>query len=137
LVGLTESQIRNLPKNIIGVSKTENQTELRDFYNISDVFLNLSVEETFGLTTAEALACGTPAIVYDSTASPELIDNKTGIIVKKGRIQDLLVAVNAVKNKGSSFYSESCRERAINLFNKDIRFMDYFKLYNNILSKNQ
>tara|TARA_B100000900_G_scaffold386369_1_gene376788 strand:+ start:1497 stop:2711 length:1215 start_codon:yes stop_codon:yes gene_type:complete len=137
LVGLTESQIRNLPKNIIGVSKTENQTELSDFYNISDVFLNLSVEETFGLTTAEALACGTPAIVYDSTASPELIDNKTGIIVKKGRIQDLLVAVNTVKNKGSSFYSESCRERAINLFNKDIRFMDYFKLYNNILSKNQ
>ena len=136
LVGLTESQIRRLPKNIIGVSKTENQIELRDFYNISDVFLNLSVEETFGLTTAEALACGTPAIVYDSTASPELIDNKTGIVVKKGSIQDLSIAIKTVKKKGSSFYSESCRKRAINLFNKDIRFMDYFKLYNNILSKN-
>lgn len=135
LIGLKKSQIRKLPKNIVGISKTESQIELRDYYNLSDVFLNLSVEETFGLTTAEALACGTPGIVYNSTASPELIDSKTGIVVKKGSIQALLSAVKEVKEKGRSYYSESCRKRAIKLFNKDIQFMEYFKLYKNILSE--
>jgi len=133
LVGLSKSQIKKLPKKIIGISKTENQLELSDLYNSSDVFLNLSVEETFGLTTAEALACGTPAIVYNSTASPELIDSKTGIVVKKNDISGLLNAIQEIKSKGKLFYSKSCRKRAVKLFNRDKRFKQYFELYNRLI----
>ena len=133
LVGLSKSQIKKLPKKIIGISKTENQLELSDLYNSSDVFLNLSVEETFGLTTAEALACGTPAIVYNSTASPELIDSKTGIVVKKNDISGLLDAIQEIKSKGKLFYSKSCRKRAVKLFNRDKRFKQYFELYNRLI----
>lgn len=134
LVGLNTSQIKTLPKNIIGLQRTENQQELVDLYVASDVFLNLSVEETFGLTTAEALSCGTPAIVYDATASPELIDSQTGIIVEKNNIQSLLLAIEEIKKNGKSFYTEYCRSRAVKYFDKNIRYKEYFDLYNEKLN---
>jgi putative colanic acid biosynthesis glycosyltransferase len=129
LVGLKSSQIKNLPKNIIGLKRTESQEELRDLYIACDVFMNLSVEETFGLTTAEAMACGTPAIVYNATASPELIDIKTGIVVEKQNIKSLLLAIEKIKSLGKSYYTEACRSRAIMLFDKNKRFNEYFDLY--------
>jgi len=134
LVGLNSSQIKTLPQNIIGLQRTESQQELRDLYIASDVFMNLSVEETFGLTTAEALACGTPAIVYNATASPELVDENTGIVVEKQNIQSLLSAIEEIKSNGKSFYSNACRSRAIKLFDKDVRFNEYFDLYNEKLN---
>jgi glycosyltransferase involved in cell wall biosynthesis len=137
LIGLTRSQIQTLPANIIGIQRTENQQELRNLYVASDVFLNLSVEETFGLTTAEALACGTPAIVYNATASPELIDINTGIVVEKQNMDSLILALEEIKRNGKLFYVEACRLRAVELFDKNQRFNEYFDLYNKLLkSKN-
>lgn len=93
------------------------------------------MEETFGLTTAEALACGTPAIVYKSTACPEIIDNFTGIAVEKKNISAVINAINIIKMNGKNYYSLYCRERAIKYFNKDDRFNDYLSLYNDLLNQ--
>lgn len=133
LVGLSDDQLKMLPDNILGLRKTENQQQLVDLYNASDVFMNLSVEETFGLTTAEALACGTPCIVYNATACPEVIDSDTGIIVEKKDINGLVIAISSIKKKGKDVYSKKCRNRAINNFNKTERLEEYFDLYNQLL----
>jgi glycosyltransferase involved in cell wall biosynthesis len=53
------------------MERTWDQEELIRLYTAADVFYNPSIEETFGLVTAEALACGTPAVVMNSTACPE------------------------------------------------------------------
>ena len=71
IVGLSKNQIRKLPDNITGFERIWNQQKLVEFYSAADVFFNPSVEETFGLVTAEAIACGTPAVVMNSTACPE------------------------------------------------------------------
>ena len=73
IVGLEAKQIPGLPENCIGMERTWNQEELVQIYTAADVFYNPSVEETFGLVTAEAIACGTPAVVMNSTACPEAL----------------------------------------------------------------
>ena len=133
LVGLSKSQLKELPSNIIGIMHTENQQELKDLYATADVFLNLSVEETFGLPTAEALACGTPAVVYNATACPEVIDRETGIRVNKNDIDGLLDAIKKIRKNGKEFYSGACRARAVNCFNKNDRFAEYVDLYEKLL----
>jgi putative colanic acid biosynthesis glycosyltransferase len=135
LVGVTLEQRKKLPENIIGIERTDNINELVELYSLSDIVLNLSYEETFGLTTVEGFACGTPGIVYNSTASPELITSDTGIIVEKGNINELHAAILKVKKNGKSHYSKACRERAIHLYNKSDRFQDYIDLYQNIVEK--
>jgi putative colanic acid biosynthesis glycosyltransferase len=74
LVGLTQKQSKNLPSNIICIPRTDNKRELAELYSTADVFVNASIEESFGLTTVEALSCNTPAIVYDATACPETVN---------------------------------------------------------------
>jgi glycosyltransferase involved in cell wall biosynthesis len=135
LVGLNSNQIKLLPKNIIGLTKTENKQQLADLYGAASVFMNLSVEETFGLTTAEALACGTPAIVYNATACPEIIDPYTGIVVEKGSITGLVNAIKVIKEKGKNSYSAACRKRAEENYEKNKQFFKYIELYNSLLSK--
>lgn len=72
LVGLSDKQIKTLPKNCLGIKRTNSPQELAQIYTAADVFFNPSKEETFGLTTLEALLCGTYSVVYKGTACEEI-----------------------------------------------------------------
>lgn len=85
LVGLTKEQIKELPEKIIGIERTKKVEELVAIYSAADVFVNPSKEETFGMTTVEALYCGTTAVVYKDTACEEIVEKmKKGIVVPQG-----------------------------------------------------
>lgn len=133
LVGLSKEQRRILPSNVLGLPRTENRIELAHLFAASDVFLNLSTEETFGLTTAEALASGTPAIVYNKTASPELVNSKTGFVVEKNDYLSIIEAIDEIKKNKKEFYKSNCRLRAFKLFNSKDIYNSYFELYNNMI----
>jgi glycosyltransferase involved in cell wall biosynthesis len=135
LVGLSPAQIKHLPSNIMGVPRTSNVQELAEYYSMADVVMNLSYEETFGLTTAEGYACGTPAIVYNATASPELVTPETGRVVEPGDIQGVLSAVMEIKEKGKSWYAAACRKRAETWYDKNKNFKQYISLYDSLLTK--
>lgn len=56
--------------------------DLIKIYQIADVFIMLSLRETFGLVFIEAMACGLPVIGGNNGAIHEIIENnKNGIIV--------------------------------------------------------
>ncbi len=95
IVGLAKEQIAQLPENCIGMERTWNQEELVQLYTAADVFYNPSVEETFGLVTAEAIACGTYAVVMDTTACPEPM-GVYGKALKTTEIQESLEAITEV-----------------------------------------
>lgn len=84
LVGLTEKQIKHMPQNIVGLKRTNSAQELAAIYTAADMFVNPSVEETFGMTTVEALACGTKVIVYKNTACEEIASQRGGIVIEPG-----------------------------------------------------
>lgn len=81
LVGMDKEKAQALPETILCLPRTNSVEELAQIYSSADVFFNPSVEETMGLTTVEALACGTPAIVYNKTAVPEIVDEASGVVL--------------------------------------------------------
>ena len=83
LVGLTQQQAEKMPPNVISIPRTNNASELAHLYSTADVFVNLSVEETFGMTTLEALYCGTTPIVYAGTACEEVTKQFGGVAVER------------------------------------------------------
>ncbi len=92
LIGLTPEQIQALPDSILGLPRTNSLRELAEAYTAADVFLNPSLEETFGMTTLEATCCGTPAVVYRDTACEEIALQFGGLAVERGA-EHLLTAV--------------------------------------------
>jgi glycosyltransferase involved in cell wall biosynthesis len=127
LVGLSAKQVNEIPQNIIGIIRTNNVKELAEIYTAADVFVNPSVEETMGLVTVEALACGTPTIVYNATAVPEMVDETCGLVVEKGNVEELVKAIAKCKN--NNFSSDSCIERA-RLYDKEQKAVEYINTYN-------
>jgi glycosyltransferase involved in cell wall biosynthesis len=125
LVGLSADQNRNLPSNIIGLSKTSNVYELAELYSIADVFVNTSYEDTFPTTNLEALACGTPIITYNTGGSPESIDESCGYVINKGNINGLVDAIR--KCKANNFATSACIERS-RRYDKQDRYNEYVKL---------
>ena len=92
LVGLKPEQIKALPKNITAIERTNNQRELAEIYTASDVYVNPSREETFGMTVLEAQSCGTKAIVYKDTACEEIVNKFGGVAVSQD-VNDLYKSV--------------------------------------------
>lgn len=70
-----------LPSEVIAPGLARSQEDLALYYSAADVCVNTTKCETFGLITAESLACGTPAIVNPNTASPELIEKGCGYLL--------------------------------------------------------
>lgn len=136
MVGVNSAEIAKLPSGIIGVRRTQSAQELAELYSASDIVLSLSRAETFGLTVAEGLACGTPVVVYNNTASPELITDDTGIVVNvTGDVDGVIKAIETILERGKQSYSEACRNRAEEHFDKNKCFEKYIELYNTILSE--
>lgn len=126
LIGLSKEQVNTLPKNIKGITRTDSIASLVKYYQEADIYLNLSVEETMGLTSVEAMACGTPAIVYDKTAVPEIVDANSGIVVEANNIELL---TQTIINFDFDYYTiEKARNRAL-FFNKESMVKSHLELY--------
>ena len=132
LVGLSDTQKKEIPHNIIGLGRTDNVQQLVALYSTADVYVNPSVEETFGLTTIEAMACGTPSVVYDSTASPELICSDTGRIAEPHDIEGLQKSIIEITGKGKAQYSRACMDHVRTNFSESIGYEKYIALYRNL-----
>ncbi|WP_298480604.1 glycosyltransferase [uncultured Maribacter sp.] len=132
LIGLNKKQLKKLPSNILGIARTESKEELAEWYSEADVYINTSVEESFGLTTAEAMSCGTPSIVYNATACPEMITPEVGIVAKKNNIDDLKKGIEVIKKNKSKSYLEHCKKRAVQFYDKNERYYEYINLYNKV-----
>ena len=68
------------------------RTELAEAFNRASVAVTPSLYEGFGLPAAEAMSCGTPIIVTDGGALPE-VAGKAGIIVPRGDSNALAEAI--------------------------------------------
>jgi len=84
LVGLTAEQAASMPETILCLPRTNSMEELAQLYTAADLYVCPSVEETFGMTVAEARCCGTDAVVYKGTACEEVVGLYGGTAVDRG-----------------------------------------------------
>lgn len=94
--------------------------DLPEYYSAAAVSVLSSVNETFGMTTIESLACGTPVVGTKSGAIPEVInDPRCGTLFdidpdnESVSVQNLYHALkNTIKLAGRPETAEYCRQHA-------------------------
>jgi len=132
LVGLDSEQLAHIPDTVIGIEKTNSVTELAEIYTAADVCLSLSFEETMGLTVVEANVCGTPAIVLNKTALPELITKgRNGVVVHGCNIAEISELLHRIDFK-KDFSSDACVDEAMK-FEKWKKYNEYIETYKEMM----
>ena len=134
LVGTDDEIDKNLPHNIISIHRTQNQKELAEVYSAADVFVMPTREENYPTVNMEAIACGTPVVTFDTGGSPEMLDDKTGIVVEANDIEATKKAIKDICEK------KRCNdEEYIVAYSKSFdmkkRFAEYIELYANVLEE--
>lgn len=134
LVGVKPEEQKLLPPNILGISRTGNVHELAELYSMADAFINPTWQDNYPTVNLEAISCGTPVVTYRTGGSVEAVTEQTGFIVKQGDYRGLLEAARAIRRLGKSHYQPLCREYALAHFNKEDRYADYFRLYDELMA---
>lgn len=151
LVGLSEEQKKQFSKNrCIGLGRTNSVEDLAEYYSAADVFINPTLEDNFPTTNIEALACGTPVVTFETGGSVEsvldgeeasVVDGITyssvGAVVPKSDVNAMLRAVREIIANGKTTYSEACRKKAEERYDKDKQYLKYIELYNEIYAKSE
>jgi putative colanic acid biosynthesis glycosyltransferase len=129
LTGLTPQQSKNLDPGIKSIPRTEDLSELAALYASASVYVNPTYSDNFPATNIEALACGTPVVAYNTGGCREIISINCGSVVPKGDIPGLHQAVMQVMGNDKDYYINQCRARAVENYDKRVRFADYLGLY--------
>lgn len=109
------------------------------------ILLPIQWEEPFGLVAIEAMACGTPVIVFAKGAMPEIVvDGTTGFIInpsdedkrgdfiiKKTGIEGMVEAVKRI----SEIDRRACRKHVEENFSVEKMIEGYEKVYSQIINK--
>lgn len=136
LLGNMSTEIE-MPSNVRLIPATNSTETLAKFYNAADVYVSLSREETFGKTVAEALACGTPAIAFHSTALPELIGEGCGHLVTDKSLNGVYQSILEVRDRGKVYYFDHCINYARDHFSKENCGKEYCSIYEKLMSEDR
>lgn len=109
---------------------------MRLAYSASDVFVAPSIQEAFGKTLAEAMACGVPVVAFDATGPKDIIDHKVnGYLAKPFEGTDLGHGIEWILGDKCRYkiLSENAINKVEQNFSLAVVANKYFQLYNDIL----
>lgn len=115
---------------LIKIGFTKCQEELVEIYNMADVFINCTHEDTFSLINVESQACGTPVICYANTGAKETVNPEFGSLINTDDIDSIIESVVSLKSSCpvKSIDDELSRWVAVQ-FNKKYNYQEYIYLY--------
>ncbi len=129
-----------LPANVrhLALGKVNNDRMLSTIYSAADVFVIPSLQESFGQTVTESMACGTPVVGFASGGIPDMVrPGQTGWLATTGDTESLRDAIFAsLSDNGARIaMAVNCRRIAVEEYSMAVQSAAYLKLYETLLSR--
>ncbi|WP_029420349.1 N-acetyl-alpha-D-glucosaminyl L-malate synthase BshA [Alicyclobacillus macrosporangiidus] len=111
------------------------QDDVVPLYQVADLFLLPSQQESFGLAALEAMACGVPVIASDAGGIPEVVrDGETGFLRPVGDVEGMAQAAVRVLSDDALHQrlSRQAVARARSAFSMADKVAEYERLYQSL-----
>ena len=144
----------NIELVVFGASKPENSVDLgfrahylgqfHDdislalVYSAADVMIVPSIQESFGQTASESLACGTPVVAFNATGLKDIVDHQqNGYLASPFEIEDLVRGIAWLLEDGDRHRTlcASARKKAEQEFTLELQARRYLSLFTEILDR--
>jgi glycosyltransferase involved in cell wall biosynthesis len=135
-VGGHSPSISGLP--LLHLGHISNDRMLSVIYSAADVFVIPSLQESFGQTVTESLACGTPVVGFDTGGIPDMVrPGITGYLAPVGNADELGVAIVKVLDDPAKVVAMSadCRQIALREYSLEVQAQSYLAFYETLLSR--
>ena len=119
--------------NLVFLGYVSDTNELAKIYSAADVYVHLSREDTFGKVIAEAMACGTPVIVYNSTACPELVGEGCGAVIDDFNVDVIVKQLQILAKQDKQIICKKCVEHVRKNFDKETLINRYEQMYQDMV----
>lgn len=118
-----------LNDKILFLGMLDREQLIKYYKKAAALLMPIQWQEPFGLSMAEAMACGTPVIAFNRGSVPEVIKNgKTGFIVDNSA--EMIMAID----KLDSIRRRDCHEHVKKNFTYEIMVDNYERTLENIIS---
>ncbi len=104
-------------------------------YSAVDVMIVPSIQEAFGQTASEAMACGTPVVAFNATGLKDVVNHQqTGYLATPFEPEDLAKGIAWVLSdkERHQMLAENARNKALQEFTYDVQARRYLSLYQTI-----
>jgi L-malate glycosyltransferase len=115
-------------------------SEISDYHNILDIFVNVSVDdsESFGVAAVEAMACEKPVIVTDVGGLKEVVNHgEFGIVIRKNDPNELATAISDLINNRdqANALGKKARQHVLRHYNWEDNLNRMIEVYDAMMIK--
>lgn len=118
------------------VGRLSDDITLALVYSAADVMIVPSIQEAFGQTASEAMACGTPVVAFNATGLKDVVDHQqTGYLATPFEPEDLAKGIAWVLSdqERHQMLKDNARNKALQEFSEAVQAQRYLSLYKEIL----
>lgn len=109
-------------------------------YSAADIYVTSSLQESFGYTILESMACGVPVVAFNVTGIPDLVrDGVTGTLALSSDAAGLRAAIlhTFADPARLAWMGANCRRIAVQEYSSEIYARRYTALYEEVLAVNR
>jgi glycosyltransferase involved in cell wall biosynthesis len=136
--GLDQEMLQGFEGDYLSLGYLDNE-KLRLAYSAADLFVIPSIQEAFGKTLVEAMACGTPGLSIAETGPGDLVEHeRSGIRVESPTPNALMEGIKyffALPAAQRNEMGEEARRQALSRFSPEKIAGQYLELYQETIAK--
>ena len=117
------------------LGRLRDDVSLRVLYSAADVMVVPSLQEAFGQTASESMACGTPVVAFGATGLLDIVDHQqNGYLAQPFDTADLAKGIEWILNAPN--YDQLCqnaRDKVLHEFDSQVVAGKYIELYESLV----